>query len=349
MYRRIATSVFHCRKQLKFAHSCGLISGIDGFSSLEFIGTLEGSKEAQLCGARTCLLSFCSASVKTEERTYFTVNSGGGSLEDMVSTPKSVDTENFDNSIETIKELDIFAQRKNLPEVVHSLITSQDPAAAGTAVTAGSHLTIRRRDVESLMPENLEEILRRLGEDSTGTPEELSARVYGLLAELRDVLLDSGADPHWSVVDEEAEEQRAVARVFTPHEVADMLVKARAEDVAILDLRAVKQMRFADHFVLATARSDRHMMAAAGAVAHELKQRCVEVVPGKAPVVEGDLSSRWVCVDAGSVLAHVFLREARQEFDLESLWAGELGAAIERVAQPETVHTMRSVGPDWRD
>ena len=59
----------------------------------------------------------------------------------------------------------------------------------------------------------------------------------------------------------------------------------------------------------------------------QLKERCKEVVPGKAPSVEGLGSnayenSDWLVVDAGSVVAHVFEEDARQEYDIEELWAG---------------------------
>lgn len=236
-------------------------------------------------------------------------------------------------------ELDIFAERKRLPEMVEAMVRSHD--ASVMLRQDDGKLRISRAALDTLQEEDLQELLMRVGEEAGGTRAELSERVFGLLSELLDVARASPTPPDWELLDDEdADEQRVFARVFSPEEVAEILVKARTQDVTIVDLRGVGEMRFTDYFVVATARSDRHLMASAGAVVYSLKQRCMEVVPGKAPTVEGDVGSKWVCVDAGSIVAHVFLGdEARDHFDLEGLWYG-LGAPIVRIEQPETIHTI---------
>lgn len=47
-------------------------------------------------------------------------------------------------------------------------------------------------------------------------------------------------------------------------------------------------------------------------------------------------------VDAGSVVAHVFLEGYREEYALEELWAPD-GSNIQRVAPKQTVHTLDSL------
>jgi len=129
----------------------------------------------------------------------------------------------------------------------------------------------------------------------------------------------------------------------TPHEVAQLLVAARADDIMIIDVRG--QCTFTDYMVLASGRSSQlvHMMAAG--VLHELKQRCKEVAPGVSPCIEGveDPNPEWLVVDAGSVVVHIFAEDARKKFDLEGLWTQKDN--VVRVAPKadaiNTINTLR--------
>lgn len=49
-------------------------------------------------------------------------------------------------------------------------------------------------------------------------------------------------------------------------------------------------------------------------------------------------------VDAGSVVAHVFLEGYREQYDLEELWGGPDGRNVRRVAPKQTVHTLDTLG-----
>ncbi len=88
----------------------------------------------------------------------------------------------------------------------------------------------------------------------------------------------------------------------------------KAEQVLLLDVRGLTS--YADYFVLMTADSDRQ----AGAIADALDERLKEQGATKVGV-EGYESGRWILVDYGDVVAHVFNREARGFYDLEGLWA----------------------------
>src|SRR5512140_1917542 len=88
----------------------------------------------------------------------------------------------------------------------------------------------------------------------------------------------------------------------------------KAEQVLLLDVRGLTS--YADDFVVMTADSDRQ----AGAIADHVDQKLKE--QGAAKVgVEGYESGRWILIDYGDVVAHVFSREARGFYDLEGLWA----------------------------
>lgn len=72
---------------------------------------------------------------------------------------------------------------------------------------------------------------------------------------------------------------------------------------------------FADAFVIATAGSDRQARAVADAVVDSAKSEG-EAVLG----IEGYEDGRWILIDAGDVVVHVFIREAREQYDLDRLW-----------------------------
>ncbi len=88
----------------------------------------------------------------------------------------------------------------------------------------------------------------------------------------------------------------------------------KAEDVVALDVRELTS--FADTFVVATGRSDRQVRAIADAIVEALAAR-----GAKAMGVEGHQEGRWVLLDYGDLVAHVFQRDVRDHYDLDRLWS----------------------------
>jgi ribosome-associated protein len=84
-----------------------------------------------------------------------------------------------------------------------------------------------------------------------------------------------------------------------------------------------------DAFVITSGRNHRQVRTLVEEVERRLKDES-----GRAPDrVEGMDDARWVLMDYGDFLVHVFLDEARDYYDLEHLWSGaprigwEAGAA----------------------
>ncbi len=87
------------------------------------------------------------------------------------------------------------------------------------------------------------------------------------------------------------------------------------EDILLLDLSGLTLI--ADYFVIVTAGTDRQLDAMASDLSVELK-----ATHGVAPLhVEGSASGGWVLIDLGAVVAHLFLAEQREYYDLEELWS----------------------------
>jgi len=88
----------------------------------------------------------------------------------------------------------------------------------------------------------------------------------------------------------------------------------KALDLRILHITELSSL--ADYLVIATGTSDRHVQAIAEAVRVELKQKHDSV-----PIaIEGLNDGRWVLIDYGDVMVHIFQEEVRSFYDLEGLW-----------------------------
>jgi ribosome-associated protein len=73
-----------------------------------------------------------------------------------------------------------------------------------------------------------------------------------------------------------------------------------------------------DAFVITSASNSRHVRT----LVEEI-ERGVKEAHGIAPTrVEGLSDATWVLMDYGDFIAHVFLQETRDYYDLEHLWSG---------------------------
>lgn len=90
----------------------------------------------------------------------------------------------------------------------------------------------------------------------------------------------------------------------------------QGREIAVLDLRS--QTAIFDFFVLATGTSRRQLHAMSEEIDHKLE---VEMHDRRLSL-EGYQDSRWILLDYGSVVIHLFDDETRKYYELEGLWAG---------------------------
>lgn len=96
--------------------------------------------------------------------------------------------------------------------------------------------------------------------------------------------------------------------------IAGILDENKAADIAVYDVRGTSSVT--DFNVVATGLSTPHLRALVSAVRATLK---AEGVVGYR--ASGDHESGWVVLDYIDVIAHLFIGEAREYYDLDSLWA----------------------------
>ena len=84
-----------------------------------------------------------------------------------------------------------------------------------------------------------------------------------------------------------------------------------------LDVLAVGELTsIADYFVLASAGNERQAQAIADAILGRLK----EEMGVKPLLVEGTTPGRWVLLDFGDFIVHIFTEDVRRFYGLERLW-----------------------------
>jgi ribosome-associated protein len=89
----------------------------------------------------------------------------------------------------------------------------------------------------------------------------------------------------------------------------------RATDVVVLDMRELTPMF--DYFVLATGKSRKQLHAISEEIDHKLEDELSDHRMG----LEGYANSRWILLDYGTVVIHIFDAETRDYYLLDELWS----------------------------
>ena len=87
----------------------------------------------------------------------------------------------------------------------------------------------------------------------------------------------------------------------------------QAEDIVALDVSG--PLPLTDIFLIATGRNERNVVAIAG----EIEDKMLEA-GAKTLRREGRAEGRWILLDFGDIIAHVFHEEDRMYYSLERLW-----------------------------
>ena len=95
---------------------------------------------------------------------------------------------------------------------------------------------------------------------------------------------------------------------------ARVAAETRGTDVKILDLRGLTPVF--DYFVVATGSSRRQIHAMADEIEKAVKTELHDRKRGG----EGYEEGRWIVIDYGDVMVHLFDAEARGYWDIEQLW-----------------------------
>ena len=104
-----------------------------------------------------------------------------------------------------------------------------------------------------------------------------------------------------------------------------------------------------DYFVIVTGNSRRQLHAISDEIEHTLKEELKDKRMG----IEGYNESKWILLDYGNVVIHLFDEETRDFYALEDFWSEASGAAaVGRGSAPRKHRTSglrRKTSCRWHD
>jgi ribosome-associated protein len=95
---------------------------------------------------------------------------------------------------------------------------------------------------------------------------------------------------------------------------AQIALEKKAENVKVLDLTQLPH--WTDYFVICSGVSDRQVYAIFESIQKQLRNLNMPPLAH-----EGTSEGRWILMDFGDVVVHIFLDALRHYYDLESLWS----------------------------
>ncbi len=106
--------------------------------------------------------------------------------------------------------------------------------------------------------------------------------------------------------------------IIDSNQILEIAVRAadskHAEDIMALDVQEISLL--ADYFVICSGNSDRQINAIVEDIVEQEQKAQVEIKR-----VEGKDGGKWVLIDLGDVIVHVFNNSERSFYNLEKLWS----------------------------
>lgn len=96
--------------------------------------------------------------------------------------------------------------------------------------------------------------------------------------------------------------------------IAEYLEEKKAKDVNIIDIHDITIL--ADYFIICSGTSTTHIRALSDEVEFKLEEQGERVAHK-----EGYDSARWILLDYGDVVVHIFHNEDRSFYNIERLWS----------------------------
>ncbi len=107
-------------------------------------------------------------------------------------------------------------------------------------------------------------------------------------------------------------------------EIIKGIEQVKGEKVSILDLREIENT-VCDYFIVCEGNSNTQVNAISGSV-QKLVSKALKDKPWH---VEGEGNSEWILLDYVNVVVHIFQKQIREFYDIESLWGDAKITVIE--------------------
>ena len=110
----------------------------------------------------------------------------------------------------------------------------------------------------------------------------------------------------------------AIKKINTDELIAEIIRgidDVKGEDLQLLDLREIENT-VCDYFIICSGNSNTQVKAISGSI-QKVVSKSLKDKPWH---VEGEVNSEWVLMDYVNVVVHVFQKQIREYYDIESLW-----------------------------
>jgi ribosome-associated protein len=97
--------------------------------------------------------------------------------------------------------------------------------------------------------------------------------------------------------------------------VVEGMRERKGKNIMVLDLQGIEN-RVTDYFVICDADSNTHV----NSIAESVEETVEKMTKEKAYHSEGNQNGEWILIDYINIVAHVFLRETREHYNIEGLW-----------------------------
>ncbi len=97
--------------------------------------------------------------------------------------------------------------------------------------------------------------------------------------------------------------------------IIDAIDNVKGNEISLLDLRKLDN-RVSDYFIICDGNSNTQVNAIIGSITKNVSKELRDKPWG----IEGTENAEWVLLDYVDVVVHVFQKEKREFYDLESLW-----------------------------
>ncbi len=98
--------------------------------------------------------------------------------------------------------------------------------------------------------------------------------------------------------------------------IVEGMKEKKAKNITIINLIGLEN-RVADYFIICDADSSTHV----NAIADTLEESVIKNTGEKPYHSEGHQNAEWILIDYVNIVAHVFMRETREFYNIEGLWA----------------------------
>jgi ribosome-associated protein len=98
------------------------------------------------------------------------------------------------------------------------------------------------------------------------------------------------------------------------YDIAEAADDKKASDLVLLKVSEISYL--ADYFIIATGFSTTQVKAICNSIEDQIEAK-YQLTPLR---IQGKTDGRWIVVDYGDIIVHIFMQEEREYYNLEAFW-----------------------------